>query len=376
MIYLDNAATTLKKPDTVKSDLSKLLSRGLGNPGRGGHSEALYASELIYRSRCSIARLFGASSERVCFTSGCTDALNKAIFGLIKPCSRVLISDLEHNAVVRPINSVAGCKIKSLDLQNTDLTAIYGSNSFAFDAVICTYASNVTGDTMPIGELGRLCRKYKVPFIVDGAQGAGHYDIDIKRDCIDILCIPSHKGLYGIPGAGCMIISDEFDIQRLSPTFHGGSGSDSKSTEMPMDAPDRYEAGTLPILPIISMGLGADFVTKTCIDTIRRHEEALYSLLLSEISDIPNIKIYTSSPSSIFLFNFIGVSSFTASEDLSALGFCVRGGFHCAPLAHKKTATYETGAVRVSFSYFNTVSEIRCFAKAVKKLSVKYRKSV
>lgn len=374
MIYLDNAATTFKKPSCVTNKVKSLIDRGVGNPGRGGHKESERASEAVYSARFSIARLFGAETERVCFTSGCTEALNFAVQGTVLPFSSVITSDIEHNSVIRPLYGIPGCNILKIDT-GKDITAqIEKYLSSGVNILVCTAMSNVTGRRLPVFEIGRLCKRYNALFIVDGAQAAGHFDIDVERDCIDILCLPSHKGLFGLAGAGAMIFSKSFDPDRIKPTIVGGSGTESKLLNMPHRFPERLEAGTLPVIPIVSMGKGAEFVMKTGTQKISEHENMLYELLFSCLDEFDEVRIYSKSPGSVLLFNIEGIPSDELCYRLSEYNIAVRGGFHCAPDAHKKTATYDTGAVRVSFSYLNKPKDVYKLVDAVKEIILQYRK--
>lgn len=370
MIYFDNAATTYPKPDTVIRAVNGFIKDKCGNPGRSGHSLSMAAADEVYDCRKKAARFFGAADpSRVCFCGGCTEALNTAIFGCINRGDKVITSDIEHNSVRRPIIA-AGAETVFFDAfadKETILAEIEDRIDKGAKAVVCSCASNVFPLVMPYREIGALCREKGVIFIADAAQAAGVYDIDVIRDNIDILCVPAHKGLYGITGCGMMILSPSFDASRLKPLLYGGSGINSFESDMPPYPPERFEGGTLPTVGISALSAGLDFVTQTGIDAIRKKEHEICALILSGLSGCENITVYHKNVGSVLCFNLNGTPSEQTGRLLDGYGICARAGFHCAPGAHKYTAP--DGAVRISFSVFNTKNETERFISVIKRIS-------
>ncbi|MBQ7835761.1 MAG: aminotransferase class V-fold PLP-dependent enzyme [Clostridia bacterium] len=367
MIYLDNAATTYKKPPNVTEALIKWAQ--CGNPGRGSHSASIAASELIYKAREEIASLFGAEAENVIFTAGATSSLNTAINGIIQG-KRFITTDFEHNSVRRPVLALCrdrGCTRDILPSWDTKNMPRLLSRMICKDtsAVICIHKSNITGRTMPIRDLGKICRDRGIPFIVDASQSAGSVNIDIKRDNIDILCAAGHKGLLGIQGTGIMVFRDHMNI---SPLLHGGSGSDSRDENMPLHFPDRLEAGTPATPAIASLYEGVRFVRSHGEEYIGRKQRKLWYRCYDNLSSIRGIKIYDShAPGANFLFNIHGISHTDIARELDKRGICVRSGLHCAPDAHDSLNS--EGAVRASFSYFTTTAEVDEFIRQVKEIA-------
>ncbi len=366
MIYFDNSATTFPKPSSVTKATARSIET-CTNPGRAAHTLSMNAAEELYECRKSAAELFGTSPDRVVFTSGATHALNMAITGAVQRDGDILISDLEHNAVLRPALA-SGCKVQifpsHLHLSGIERTIeILASIDHLADkaaAVVCTAASNICGAVMPISDIGAYCRKRGILFIVDGAQAGGVYDINVKRDCIDVLCLPGHKGLYGPMGCGLMILGEDVT---LPPFMYGGSGVDSRSPGMPEFPPERYEAGTLPV-PLISglrQGIGA-VISKTP-KRIREHETRLAANLKKRLLDM-GARIYAPCQGgTIVLFNMGEIPSEKVASHLNDHGIYVRAGLHCAPLAHKTLGS--EGAVRVSFGMYNTENDVNEFCRVL-----------
>ncbi len=374
-VYLDNAATTLPKPpQVIKAVADSILTSG--NPGRGTHPPSMRAAEEIYACRKAAAELFGASPERVIFTSGATHSLNIAINGLRMMNGAILISDLEHNSVLRPVYS---CKKEvrvfssALSLDGSDRTAavldsISGLSSGAC-ALITTAASNICGAGMPIREIGSFCREHGILFIVDGAQAGGVYDIDMVKDNIDILCLPAHKGLYGPMGCGIMLLSEGV---LPSPLTFGGSGVDSHSPMMPPLPPERYEAGTLPVPLIAGLRAGIEFVKRKTPRAICEHEKQLSELLIKKLLHLGALVYCPRHIGGAVLFNLEELTPEGTSAELAMRGICTRAGLHCAPLAHKSLGS--DGGVRASFGAFNTESDVIRLADALYDVKSQWRK--
>ena len=351
MIYLDNAATTNIKPPAVINAVNTALKDYSANPGRSGHSLSLKTSEAIFSARSNIAEYFKTKPQNIIFTSGCTMALNMAIYGLSGECA---ISAFEHNAVLRPV------KAKGYKVFYNHPKEVVNSNT---RAVICTNASNVTGKYYDIKAIGEYCKRNGLVFVVDGAQTAGVMDIDAED--ADYIAIAGHKGLYAPMGIGVLIAKKP----QKNPLIKGGSGSMSESPDMPYLLPDNLEAGTLNVPGIMGLNAGLDFIKNKAAF---KHEKWLCHILYEDLKNIKNVSIVSvmdekSAP--IVSFNIDGLHSETTTAKLSKMGYAVRGGLHCAPLAHKTIGTIESGAVRVAPSIFTNKTEIKGLVNAIYKLS-------
>ncbi|MBQ9784130.1 MAG: aminotransferase class V-fold PLP-dependent enzyme [Clostridia bacterium] len=378
MIYLDNAATSFPKPVGVWREQMRCMQKYCGNPGRGSHALALAAAEKIYECREEVAALFGADTpENVVFTMNTTAALNVAIKGLLHDGDHVLISDMEHNAVRRPVHALATAGRITYDVfptfpRDPDRTparicaAILERIKPNTRMLVCAHASNICSATLPLREIGALCRQRGILFVVDAAQSAGHLPIDVSQMQIDALCAPGHKGLMGPQGTGILLLGDGI---RAEPLIEGGSGFNSRDAHMPDEAPERYEAGTLPTPAIAGLCEGIREVRRRGIEAIHAHECALTDQLTARLREMSGVTLYAPHHrGSVVLFHLDGIASDTVAHQLDALGFCVRSGLHCAPLAHTTLATPAGGAVRVSPSIFNTAAHIDAFADAVEKI--------
>lgn len=366
LVYLDNAATTFPKPERVISEAARCMAEYCGNPGRGSHIMARAASEKIFEVRCKLSAMFGAPSpEGVVFTLNTTYAINTALKAVAVSGDHILMSDMEHNSVFRPAvdlhkkSAVTFSTFGSLGSDEEITDDIKRKIRKNTKILVCQHASNICGNVLPIEKIGLLCKKYGIFFIVDAAQSAGLYDIDIGKMNIGALCLPSHKGLYGPQGAGAVIFSD-VNSEALNTLVEGGSGSSSKDPEMPRVLPDRLEAGTMPTPVIAGLSAGLDFVKGGNTASILSHEKHLSKFLLEELSRDRNINVYLPEKiGSVVLFNVRGKSSVYVSEELDKRGICTRAGLHCAPLAHKTLGTGEAGAVRVSFGVFNDTRDVK-----------------
>lgn len=377
MIYFDNAATTFPKPAAVIREMTKCIREYCGNPGRSSHKLALAASEAIYDVRCAVADFFGITKpENVVFTQNATGALNLAIAGLARPGSHFIITNLEHNSVIRPVANLCkkvGMAYDTVDALCDDETLLSRLERLIRPdtrAVITTHASNICPRILPIQAIGELCRKHRVLYVVDAAQSAGLYDINMTRDRISILCAPGHKGLYGPQGSGFAAFSDDFDFSHFECSLYGGNGKYSNETEMGHDAPDSYEAGTVATPSIVGLGAGIAYVRSVGRDKIMEHENKLYRYAKDLINETPGTRLYlpNAESGSILLLGFDGEKSPSeVSAALGDMGICTRAGLHCAPNAHKALST-GGDALRVSFSAFNTTGEIEQFVRALQKV--------
>lgn len=361
VLYLDNAATSYPKPDRVIEGTLRCLTESGGNPGRGSHYLARAAAEVLYGARSAASRLFGAPGpENVAFLPGATYALNTVIKGVTKQGDHVVISDMEHNSVRRPVSRlqkegrITYSVFKTSRDPDRTLRSLEDSIKDNTSLVICQHCSNICGRILPIERIGALCRSRNIYFAVDAAQSAGIFDIDILKMGIDALCVPSHKGLLAPQGAG-MIVFSSADTGNIKTLVEGGSGSNSLSPEMPSELPDRFEAGTLPTPVIAGLIEGMGFLERVGIGKIREHETELGMFLTGELICDRRFKVFLPAETGgTVLFNASGVPPSSLASELDKRGICTRPGFHCAPLAHGTLGTGESGALRVSFGVFNT----------------------
>lgn len=375
MVYLDNAATTYPKPMTVLSALSRAMVNYGGNPGRAGHRLSMETAQAVFDSRMKCAEFFGAEPENVIFTLNCTHSLNLAIKGIAVPYAHYIISDLEHNAVVRPVHAVSKGGNISYSVARTandedetvrNFEKLINSRT---KAIVCTAASNITGKILPVKKIAELCKKNNICFILDAAQGAGVISLSLA-DGVNIICAAGHKGLYGPMGTGLMVTDGKF---RLKTIIEGGTGSFGKEIEQPEALPDRFESGTINTAGAIALGAGVDFVREKTIERIYKHEHDLCALFYNEMKENKKIRFYTETFEDdrvpLVPFNIEGMDSSEAAALFSNEGYLLRGGFHCAFWAHKKMGTQDTGAVRFAPSAFTTKSEVLSFIKTAGKIS-------
>lgn len=370
-VYFDNAATTFPKPEAVYRRADRFARKYAGNPGRASHQLALSAAEEVYSARNEIAELFSARPERVAFTVNTTSALNIAIKGVVESNEHVLISSMEHNSVLRPVNAVCrerGSGYSMFNVANDDDETLFNVRSAIkknTKTLICTHMSNILPMILPVRRIGELCREKGITFIVDGAQSAGALPIDMEKDFIDVLCVPGHKGLYGYQGCGALIFGSGFE-RCLRTLIEGGSGTESVPVDMPDYLPDRFEAGTLPTVAISALAEGVRFVKSKGVDAIYKHESSLCGYIREQLSIINGLTIYNDSDGPMLLFNVESLSPATMAMKLAEAGICVRSGLHCAPLAHKSIGTLHSGAVRLGFGVFNTKTEADYFCDTVR----------
>ncbi len=367
MIYFDNAATTFPKPRTVIGAVNKCIREYCGNPGRSSHKLALKSSEKIYEARESICELFNFKSpENVVFTLNASYALNLAIKCTVGAGEHILISDIEHNSTIRPVYKLSKDRFAEHDIVSarqleSDVGMHIRDNT---TLLICNLSSNVNGEKISLNSLYNIKQKYKIKIIADASQLAGHEEINLDNSPFDIVCAPSHKGLFGIQGAGFCIFCD--DMTRRS-FVEGGSGSESIDPEMPKALPEHFEAGTLPTPAIVSLHEGIRFV-QSHLSEIKRREQTLTLRCEEMLKSIKNAEVF-SSGSGILSFRIKNLPSAYIAEKLDSHGICVRSGLHCAPLIHKRLGTLESGTVRLSFSYFNKLSELDRFYKLMKEFN-------
>ena len=377
MIYLDNAATTYPKPSAVAKAAADAVRIHGGNPGRSGHFLSLRTGEKVYAVRTTAARFFHTAPECAIFTKNCTEAVNLAVHGALQTGDHVILSDLEHNAVYRPIWLLAKEGHIHFDLAKTGDTDEETLEAFRqkirpeTKMILCTHASNVTGRVLPIRALGALCREKGLLFLVDAAQSAGVLPLDLAADQITFLCVAGHKGLYGPTGTGLLLLRE---ATPLRPLMQGGTGSVSIQPDQPDFYPDRLESGTINTVGILGLGAGLRTVTTRGIQNIHRHEEHLCQILLEGLSTVPGIRLYRTEGCAyapIVAFNLGDRPANEVVQQLSDRGFCLRGGLHCAPLAHQKLGTTEQGVVRASPGMFNTEAQIRALVQEMRRAAIK-----
>lgn len=371
MINFDNSATTFPKPYPVRRAVNDALVRYGGNPGRSGHELSIKTAEAVYRARKTAADFFGAQTENVVFTSNCTHALNLAIKGVVNSGGHIIISNLEHNSVARPVYALSkrGCTFDIADATADDDTVAASFERLIrpdTKAIVCTLGSNVTGRITPYKKIGEICRRHNICFIADGAQACGVLDVKLS-DGINILCTAGHKSLYGPSGTGLLISDGRFPI---TPLMEGGTGSTSLELSQPDFLPDSLESGTVNIMGIIGLGAGIDFVSLKGTDRIFAHETELCSYFIEEISRFDRVRIYRGRGSylPIVSFNVEGMTSNELASELSRRGFALRGGLHCSGLAHKAIGTAPEGTVRFSPSVFSSAQQVKLLIGEIGKI--------
>ena len=376
MIYLDNAATTLHKPQQVIDAVVHAM-QSMGNCARGTHEEALDAARTVYDARVRLASLFGCPRvDHVAFTANSTEALNMAINGLIDPGDHVLSTDLEHNSVLRPLyrleaehgaelSFVPADKLGNVDY--ADFERLMKPNT---RAVVCTNASNLTGTVLDIERIAKTAHSHGALVIVDASQTAGCWPIDMKKMGIDVLCFTGHKGLMGPQGTGGICVKEGIEIR---PFKVGGSGVQSYSRTHPAEYPTRLEAGTLNGHGIAGLGAAAKFISETGVENIHAKERSLMLRFYEGVKNIEGVTVYgdfTKDKTAIVALNIRDYESGEVSYELSqGYGIATRPGAHCAPRMHKALGTAEVGAVRFSFSFYNTEEEIDEAVRAVAELA-------
>lgn len=382
-VYLDNASTSFPKPQIVNDSIYHYLTNIGGNSGRSNHSNALESNRYVYMAREKIASFFNYSKiENVIFTNNITTSLNILVNGILKPGDHVITTSMEHNAVIRPLYYLK-------ENINIDLDIVSANNNGIIDVenikdkikpqtklIIITHASNVTGSIQPIKEIGKLCMKNNIFFILDSAQSAGVLSIDFKELGLNALAFTGHKSLLGPQGIGGFIIDDKLN-EICSPYILGGTGSLSHSLIQPDFLPDKFESGTLNIPGIVGLYEAIKFIENEGLTTIYEHNKKLRKKLIDELSNMPNYNIYGDLSSS----NGTSCVSISHSKiDISELSYILdfnygisnRSGLHCAPLAHQTIGTFPNGTVRLSIGYFNTLKEIDYTIDALNKIDKNY----
>lgn len=378
MIYLDNAATTMKKPQCVIDAVVNAMTH-MGNAGRGANEASLDASRIIYDTREKISDLVNLKNpSRVAFTCNSTESLNTAIKGIVTNKHHAITTSLEHNSVLRPLYeleekgmelSVVQCD-ENGNINYDDFEKLIKENT---KAIVCTHASNLVGNVLDVKKIGEIAKKHNLVFIVDASQSAGVFPIDMQDMNIDILCFTGHKGLLGPQGTGGLCVREGINVRPLKV---GGSGVNTFSKTQPEAMPTILEAGTLNGHAIAGLNAALDYLKEEGIENIQKREEELMFRFYNGIKDIKNIKIYgnfENKRAAIVAFNIGDIDSAAFSDELSLYhDISTRPGAHCAPLMHKAMNTVEQGAVRFSFSHYNTEEEIDTAINAVKEIASSY----
>lgn len=367
MIYLDNAATTMHKPQTVIDAVTQAMC-SLGNAGRGATSGALDAARTIHGCRAKLARLLGCQrSDHVCFTPNSTAALNTVINGVVRPGDRVVATVLEHNSVLRPLNRLAAERGVTVEHAGCDASGVLDYDELeqlvtpGTRAVVVTHASNVTGNAVDIARVAAMAHAAGALVIVDASQSAGTAHIDMQAMGLDVVCFTGHKGLMGPQGTGGLAVAEGIDV---APWAMGGTGVHSFDALQPLEWPTRLEAGTLNGHGIAGLSAGLDFIeAQGGVEAIAAHERALAGRFLAGVREIPGIKLYGAfdqpTRSAIVSLNVGDIDSAEISDALmQGWGIATRPGAHCAPLMHRALGTERQGVVRFSFGYFNTTEEV------------------
>lgn len=377
MIYLDNAATTRPKPPGVAEAVTAAMM-SWGNCGRGAHEEALASARAVFSVREKVAKLLGCKrADHVAFTPNSTQALNIAISGLLGPEDHILSTDLEHNSVLRPLYRLRqqGAEV---DFVSADPNGRLDYDAFEkllrpnTKAVVCTHASNLTGDMIDIGWVGEFCHQHGLLFILDASQTAGVFPIDMEQQHIDVVCFTGHKSLLGPQGTGGLCVREGLDIR---PFAVGGTGVQSYLETQPTEYPTRLEAGTLNSHGLAGLNASLEFLMETGIDTIRAHEMALARRFYEAVREVPGVRVYGDfhkpERAPVVALNIGDYESGEVADELAErFGIATRPGAHCAPRMHRALGTTEQGAVRFSWSYFNTKEETDAAAEAVRTLAL------
>jgi cysteine desulfurase/selenocysteine lyase len=380
MIYLDNAATSWPKPPQVKEAMIRYIEKIGANPGRSGHLLSVDAARILYETRETLANLFHVKDPlRIVFTLNATESINLALKGLLKPGNHIITSSMEHNSVMRPL--------RELERQGVELSILLCSDKGRLDPkeverkirpntamVVLNHASNVTGALLPVKEVALITRKHDLLFLVDAAQTAGAYPIDVEKDGIDLLAFTGHKSLYGPQGTGGLVLGDRVNEKEMVPLKRGGTGSRSEFEEQPDFLPDRFESGTPNGVGIAGLLAGTQFVLERGVKKIRQEESRLMDKLMKGLREILQVRFYSPENKkdrmATFSFNLGQRSPSDVALRLEKeFSILCRSGLHCAPAAHRTIGTFPEGTVRFSLSQFNTEDEIETAIQAVSHIA-------
>ncbi|MDY7075766.1 MAG: aminotransferase class V-fold PLP-dependent enzyme [Chloroflexota bacterium] len=380
MIYFDNAATSWPKPPGVVEAMVRFLDDVGANPGRAAHRRAVESGRVVYEAREAVAELFNVPDPlRIVFGPNVTEALNLALCGYLQPGNHVITSSMEHNSVMRPL--------RALERQGIELTVVQCSPEGFLDPadieeavrsntvmVVLNHGSNVVGTILPVEEVGRTCRQHNLVLLVDAAQTAGAYPIDVQADLIDLLAFTGHKSLCGPMGTGGLIVGERVELDRLEPLKRGGTGSRSEHEEQPDFLPDVYESGTPNAVGLAGLAAGVRWVLERGVQNIRAHEVTLAQHLIGQMKEIPGVTVYGGLDAELATAT---VSFNIAGLEPSEVGLCLddeydimcRVGLHCAPMAHKTLGTFPVGTVRFGLGAFNTTEEVSTALGAMRQIA-------
>ena len=400
MIYFDNAATSWPKPPGVAEAMLHFLNHIGANPGRSGHSLSVEAGRIVYQAREALAELFDVRDPlRIVFAANATEALNLSLHGYLRPGDHVITSSMEHNSVMRPLRALAvpsagrqgrqvarGMRHAKHPALGISLTVVPCSPQGFLDPadleaavvpetamIVLNHASNVCGSLLPVREAGAIARRHGCLLLVDAAQTAGAYSLDVEVDLIDLLAFTGHKALGGPMGTGGLVIGERVEVERLEPLKQGGTGSLSERQEQPDFLPDRYESGTANAVGLAGLGAGLRWVLEQGVPAIRRHEVDLAQRLIDGLANIPGVTVYggldAARQTATVSFNVAGLlpSDVGLRLDEEHEIMC-RVGLHCAPAAHETLGTFPQGAVRLSLGALNTAAEVDTAVQAIAKL--------
>jgi cysteine desulfurase family protein len=382
MIYFDNAATSWPKPPQVKEAMNRFMEEVGANPGRSGHFRSIEAARIVFETREALSVLFHVKdSSRIVFTLNATESINLALKGLLKPGDHVITSSMEHNSVMRPL--------RDLEKKGVELTIIPCSQEGMLDPgevkrkiqtntrmIVLNHASNVTGTLLPIQEVGKIARAHDLLFLVDAAQSAGSYPLDVEKDGIDLMAFTGHKSLYGPQGTGGLVVGERINEKEMIPLKQGGTGSRSEFEEQPDFLPDCFESGTPNGVGLAGLLAGVQFVLRKGVEQIRQNEMALVNKLIRGLGNIPQVKLYGPERQedriSTLSLNIAHLSPSNGALRLEKeFGILCRPGLHCAPAAHHTLGTFPEGTIRFGLSAFNTEAEVNTTIQAVSMISEK-----
>ncbi|OPX83849.1 MAG: putative cysteine desulfurase [Pelotomaculum sp. PtaB.Bin104] len=381
MIYSDNAATSFPKPKSVLEAMSDYFFNMGGNTGRSGHKKALEASELVFNTREYLAQLFNIKdSARIVFTKNVTESLNLALNGFLKKGDQVLTTSVEHNSVMRPLRYLEQTGTIKLFVVKANQAGIVDPAAFEdilrkekIRLIVVSHASNVTGAVAPIGAIAKIARSYGSHTLIDAAQTAGAYPVDIAADGVDMLAFTGHKALLGPQGTGGLYIREGLEIE---PLLRGGTGSNSEHEYQPELMPDKLESGTLNVIGLAGLGAGVKHVLEQGVTKIRQKEMDLTEHFIRNVAKIPGVRLYgpedAGSRVSVVSLNITGCDPAEVAYILDRdFDIACRPGLHCAPSAHKTIGTFPQGTVRFSFGPFNNMEQINTSLKALAQISHK-----
>lgn len=376
MIYLNNAATTLQKPPCVVQAVVEAMG-GQGSCGRGAHTSELSAARTVFHARETLARLFAfPHPERVVFTANATQALNTALWGLLKPGDHVIATDWDHNSVLRPIYTLSRTRDVKVDFLTADrqgrlryeqLESLLRPNT---KLLVGTHASNLTGNLLDVQRMSAFAKKHGLVFLLDAAQTAGSTPIDMEEMRVHLLAFTGHKGLMGPQGTGGLCVAPGVELR---PLLFGGTGVRSFEEEQPAEYPEHLEAGTLNGHGLAGLGAAVDFILETGVETIHAHEQALTERFVRGLRDIPGVTLYgdfSGDQAPVVALNLAGWDPATAADELAqAYDIAVRPGIHCAPRMHRALGTQDTGCLRFSFGWYTTEEDIDTALVALREMS-------